>query len=87
MTWDIGRSGSCRRTGLYYRWSQKISDTSLPLTEIPWGNLRLPFVPHSLQCGGGRRDPALGDGGGANVDRSRGTQGDYLGVGGILLHV
>ena len=40
-----------------------------PLPGMPWGNQRLPFVPHRFQCGGGRRDPALFVVGGAYVDR------------------
>ena len=56
-----------------------------PLQGIPWGKPRQSFVPYYFQRGDGRRNLALGDGGGTYGGGSRGTQGDDLGVGGFLL--
>ena len=55
-----------------------------PFPGIPWGNPGQYFVPHSLQRGGGRRDLALGDGGGANRDGSGGTWRENPGVASIF---
>ena len=43
-----------------------------PLPGMLWGKPRRHFVPHSLQCGCGHRDPSLGDGG---VDIGGGGRG------------
>ena len=46
-----------------------------------------PFNPHSIKRGGGRRDPEMGDSGGANRGGNGGTRGDHTGVGGVLISI
>ena len=51
---------------------------------IPWGHPGQSFPPYGLQHGGGRCDPALGDGGGADGGGSGGTRREFPGVCGIF---
>ena len=57
------------------------------LPGILWGNPRLPFFPHGFQRGIGRRDLALGDGGGANRGRNGGNQGYDPGFGRFSMQI
>ena len=55
-----------------------------PFPGILWGNPGQPFVPHGIQRGGGRRDPELGDVGGADRGRSADNRRDHTVVGSVF---
>ena len=54
-----------------------------PLSGIPRGYPRLLFAPNGLQCGGGRRDTELDDGGGTDRGGNRWTYGYHPVVDGL----
>ena len=85
MVWDLRRSVSCGIIGPGYGWLRRMVLTSDSLSKDIVVNPGQSSVPHDLQRGGGRRDLALGDGGGADGGGSGGTWRYDSGFGRVFL--